>query len=114
MPGDEWRYRHYFHHTHYAGGKQWAAAHELHRRDPTLVLYKAIYKSVGNIGLKRHELIARLHLFADDVVHDYLKVNISDQIRQLRPVQKKLNQFTDEEIKNFPKIFDYPEDYAKK
>jgi ribosomal protein L13 len=114
MPGDEWRYRYYYHHTHYAGGKHWAPAHELHNKDPTLVLYKAIYKAVGNIKLKRHQLIARLHLFPDDKVEDHLMRNISDQIRQLRPIHKKITQFSDEELKKFPKIFDYPENYAIK
>jgi hypothetical protein len=40
--------------------------------------------------------------------------NISDQIRQLRPIHKKITQFSDEELKKFPKIFDYPENYAIK
>ncbi|CAG2101487.1 unnamed protein product [Medioppia subpectinata] len=114
MPGDEWRYRHYYHHTHYARGKHWAAAHELHQKDPTLVLYKAIYKAVGNVKLKRQELIARLHIFPDDQIPQHIMHNVSHQIRQLRPIPKRLDQFTDDELKEFPKVFDYPEDYAIK
>ena len=114
MPGNEWRWRYYYHHTHYAEGKTWAAAHELHQKDPTLVLYKAIYKAVGNVKLKRHRLIARLHLFPDDKVPDHILENVSDQIRQLRPIPKSLDQLTQQELKDFPKIFEYPEDYAIK
>ncbi|XP_054160726.1 39S ribosomal protein L13, mitochondrial-like [Oppia nitens] len=114
MPADEWRYRHYYHHTHYAGGRHWATAHELHLKDPTLVLYKAIYKAVGNVKLKRQELIARLHLYADDKVPQHIMRNVSDQIRQLRTVDKPIQQYTKQQIKDFPKIFDYPEDYAIK
>lgn len=114
MPDEEWRHRMYYHHTHYAGGKHWVAAHELHQKDPTLVLYKAIYKAVGNVKLQRYRLIARLHIYPDEKVPDHIMCNVSDQIRQLRPVPKRLDQFSEEEIKNFPKIFDYPEDYAIK
>lgn len=114
MPDDEWRMRYYFHHSHYSGGKKWTPAHELHQKDPNLVLYKAIYKAVGNIGLKRHELIARLHMYPEDKVPDHIMENISDQIRQIQPVHKSLDQYKSEEIEKFPKIFDYSTDYVKK
>ncbi|CAG2163025.1 unnamed protein product [Oppiella nova] len=114
MPGDEWRYRYYYHHTNYARGKHWAPAHALHNKDPTLVLYKAIYKAVGNIRLKRQEMIARLHMYPEEAVPKHILQNVSDQIRQLRPLSKRVDEFTEEEVKEFPKIFDYPEDYAIK
>lgn len=114
MPNKEWKYRYYFHHSHYSGGKKWSTAYELHAKDPTIVLYKAIYKAVGNIGLKRRELIARLHIYPDQEAPDHIMENISDQIRQIQPVHRALHEYSADEIKNYPKIIDYLEDYAKK
>lgn len=37
LPGEEWRWRVYFHNTGYAKGKSYTRAWELHDRDPTLV-----------------------------------------------------------------------------
>lgn len=114
LPDQEWKLRQYFHHSHYSGGKKWTPAWELHAKDPNLVLYKAIYRACGNIGLKRHELIARLHMYPDDQVPEHVMENISGYIRQLRPVHKPIDGYSEEELKQFPKLFDYPEDYAKK
>lgn len=113
MPHDEWRYRYYFHHSHYVRGKKWTPAYQLHSLDPTIVLYKAIYKACGNIGLQRKELIARLHLYPDDEVPQHVMENVTDHIRQLRPVHQAIHQLDENEVKKFPKIFDYPENYAK-
>ncbi|XP_075591863.1 mitochondrial ribosomal protein L13 [Dermatophagoides farinae] len=114
MPFDEWRYRYYFHHSHYSGGKKWTQAYELHQKDPNLIMYKAIYKACGNIGLKRHDLIAHLHIYPDENVPEHIMKNITDHIRQLRPVHKSIDEYSDDEIRNYPKIFDYSDDYTKK
>lgn len=114
MPNDEWRYRYYFHHSHYAGGKKWTPAHQLHATDPNLVMYKAIYKAIGNIDMKRREIVARLHIYPETAVPRHILENISDHIRQLRPVHKPLEEYSPEELQKYPKIFDYPEDYGKK
>ena len=37
--------------------------------------------------------------------------DISGQIEPVRPVPKKLNEFSKEELENFPKLWDYPEEY---
>ena len=113
MPGDEWRKRYYFHHSHYSGGKKWTPAHQLHRLDPNLVLYKAIYRACGNIGFKRRELIARLHIYPDDKIPDHIMENITDQIRQVQPVLKSIQEYSQEEILKYPKIFDSKPDYSK-
>ena len=44
MPGNEWEKRVYFHHTGYVGGASWTFAHELHKKDPTLVRLIVIQK----------------------------------------------------------------------
>lgn len=120
LSDDEWRWRMYYHHNKYAKGKSWGAAHELHLKDPTIVLYKAIYRELNDPKddyikhRKRMERIARLHLYPDDQIPEHILVNCNDQIRQLRPADKRIDEFSKETIDNFPKITDYPDDYAVK
>ena len=38
--------------------------------------------------------------------------NINNQVRRLREVPKRLDQYTQEEIDNFPKVFDWPKQYV--
>ncbi|KAF7488182.1 39S ribosomal protein L13 [Sarcoptes scabiei] len=112
FPNNEWRHRYYFHHSHYAKGKKWSTAYELHEKDPNLVLYKSIYRAIGNIGLRRREMIARLHIYPDETIPPHIMENISDQIRQLRSVHRSIEEYDEEEIKNYPKIVDYDEYYT--
>lgn len=53
----------------------------------------------------------RLHLFPDDKVPENLLKNVSNQIQQLRPMPKRLDHYSKEEIKSFPKIIDLPKAY---
>ena len=74
--GREWQYRVYYHHTGYPrafkhmgrhNGKLWIPAWQLHDRDPTLVLWKAVYNNMEN-NLMRRNNIARLHIFPEEEV----------------------------------------------
>jgi len=38
--------------------------------------------------------------------------NINGQIKQLRIIPTRLDQISEEEVKDFPKIFEWPEDYV--
>uniref|UniRef100_A0A6M2DKM4 Putative mitochondrial/ ribosomal protein l13 n=1 Tax=Xenopsylla cheopis TaxID=163159 RepID=A0A6M2DKM4_XENCH len=110
LPGNEWRRRVYFHHTGYPGGATWTLAWELHDKDPTMIMKKAMYYSMkGN--LQRRHIMQHLHIYPDDVIPEDIKVNITSQIRQLRPVPQRLDQMPEELVKNYPKIMDYPKDY---
>ncbi|XP_067124535.1 large ribosomal subunit protein uL13m isoform X2 [Centruroides vittatus] len=113
MPDLEWKYRMYYHHTRYAGGASWTSAWELHQKDQTKVLWKAVYKACGR-SLLRHNRMERLHLFPDDKIPENILNNISDHIRQLKIVPKKLEEYSEEELKNFPKVFEWPEDFVIK
>lgn len=113
LPGDEWKKRAYFHHTGYPGGATWTLAWELHSKDPTMIMKKAIYRALGN-NLKRHNSIQQLHLFKDSNVPKEILDNVTNQIRQLRPVPARLDQMDEETIKNFPRLMDYPKDYVPK
>ncbi|CAG0913970.1 unnamed protein product [Notodromas monacha] len=111
MPAEDWRFRVYFHHTGYPGGATWTPAYDLHKKDPTMVLHKAVYRSLGN-NLWRRTKMERLHLFSDDEVPADVMQNVSNQIRQLRKVPKKIGEYNEEELDEFPKLFDLPKDYC--
>ncbi|KAF7284360.1 mitochondrial ribosomal protein L13 [Rhynchophorus ferrugineus] len=110
LPGDEWKKRVYFHHTGYPGGASWTLAWELHTKDPTMILKKAIYNSMDG-NLQRRHTMQRLHIFPDANVPKSLLDNVSNQIRQLRPVPTRLDRYTAEEVASYPKLIDYPKDY---
>jgi len=113
LPEGEWRWRMYSHHSQYTKGKTWGVAYDMHLKDPTILLYKAVYKAIHN-GLLRRTLMARLYLYPDENVPDNIMANICDQIRQVNPVYKSLDSYTKEEIDKFPKIVDYPEEFVIK
>ena len=132
LRGDEWKKRVYFHHTGYPRGASWTLAWELHQKDPTMVfiylilisfewifiifhfcsqiLKKAIYSSITS-NLTRRTCMERLHIYPGSEIPENIKSNINGQIRPLRPVPKPLQQYSQQEIDLFPKIFDYPKDY---
>ena len=110
MPLKEWRKRMYSHHSLYAKGHTWASAYELHLRDPTIVLYKAIYKALIRTKESR-TIMARCHIFPDANVPEELMANVCDEIKQVQLMNKKLDEYTEEEIRAFPKLVDVPDDY---
>lgn len=67
-----------------------------------------------NGNLQRRYTMERLHIFPDSNVPEKLLQNVSNQIRQLRPVPKRLDHYEEKEVKEFPKIVDYPKDYVLK
>ncbi|KAL7288131.1 39S ribosomal protein L13, mitochondrial [Trichogramma pretiosum] len=111
LRGDEWQMRVYFHHDTYHGGASWTKAWELHKKDPTMIMKKAVYRALGN-NLTRHQAYARLHVFLDDKIPLEIQQNLSSQIKQLRPVPQRLDQISPEELENFPQIVKLPETYV--
>lgn len=71
---------------------------------------KAIYNSMDG-NLQRRYTMERLHIFPDANVPSDLMKNVSNQIRQIRPIPKRLDHYTADEVKEFPKLIDYPKDY---
>lgn len=80
------------------------------------MLYKACFKACGWATQRdrRRSLLARLHLFPEDQIPEDLMANVSDHIRQLRPVPRPLHDFSQDDLQRFPKVSDYPEDYVLK
>lgn len=65
-------------------------------------------------SLLRRYTMCRLHLFPDSNVPEDLMKNVSSQIRQVRPCPKRLDHYTEEERRTFPKLIDLPHDYVPK
>lgn len=74
---------------------------------------KAVYNQMrGN--LQRRYTMQRLHLFPDAEVPLNLLKNVSNQIKQLIPMPRRLDHYPEEEIQQFPKLIDLPKDYIVK
>lgn len=74
-------------------------------------MYFAVYGEMDGTLQRRHTM-KRLYLYPDENVPQNFMDNISNQLRQARPVPKALHEYDEETRKNFPKIMDYPEDYV--
>ncbi|XP_003707823.1 mitochondrial ribosomal protein L13 isoform X1 [Megachile rotundata] len=110
LRGDEWQKRVYFHHTGYHGGATWTLAWELHSKDPTMIVKKAVYSSMrGN--LQRRQTMQRLHIFPDENVPADMLNNVTNQIKQLRLVPVRLHEIEPEEKDKIPRLIKYPDDY---
>lgn len=113
LPGDEWNKRAYFHHTGYPGGATWTLAWQLHEKDFTMVMKKAVYNSIrGNI--QRRHVMQRLHLYPDSMIPDEILENITNQIRAPRVVPQRLDHMDQKDVESFPQIMQYPKDYVLK
>ncbi|CAL4161830.1 unnamed protein product [Meganyctiphanes norvegica] len=111
LPGNEWEKRVYFHHTGYPGGATWTLAWELHQKDPTMIIRKAVYNQLDKNLLRRGRM-EKLHLFADDQIPESILQNVSSQLTQLRPTPTRLDHYTEEERLQFPKVFDWPKEHV--
>lgn len=76
-------------------------------------MWYAVYGAMkGN--LQRRYTMCRLHLIPDHNIPEEKLANISNQLKQARPVPKRIDQYDEETIKQFPKIMDYPKNYVIK
>ncbi|XP_059486237.1 large ribosomal subunit protein uL13m [Neocloeon triangulifer] len=111
LPGNEWRKRVFFHHQTYPGTATWTPAWEMHTRDPTMVMKKAVYTSMHGNLLRRHNMM-RLHLYADEEVDPEVAARVTNVIRQLRPIPERLDLMEKEKVDSFPQIADLNKDYV--
>lgn len=111
LPGDEWEMRVFYHHSGYAKGGSWTLAHKVHEKDPTMVFRRAVYHELDGT-LQRRPRMARLHIFPDEEVPETILQNVSQHMRQLRAVPKRLDHYDPEEVAKFPKVFDWPKEYV--
>lgn len=72
-------------------------------------MYRALK---GN--LQRRHTMQRLFIYPGEEIPEDIMQNVSSQIRQLRQVPTRLDHIPEEEVKQFPKVMEYPEDYVLK
>lgn len=64
--------------------------------------------------LQRRHTMQRLFIYPGEQIPEDILQNVTNQIRQLRLVPTRLDHIPEEEVKNFPKVMEYPEDYVLK
>ena len=77
------------------------------------IVQKAVYRAIGNY-LGRRNKFQHLHVFPDNQIPEKIKANISNQIKQLRPVPVRLDHISQEELENFPQLLKLPDTYVLK
>lgn len=64
--------------------------------------------------LQRRHTMERLFVYPGENVPEETMQNVTNQIRQIRLVPTRLDHIPEEEVKAFPKVMEYPEDYVLK
>lgn len=77
------------------------------------IMWYAIYGAMKS-NVQRRYVMCRLHLVPDSNIPPEILKNISNQLKQARPVPTRIDEYDEETIKNFPKIMDYPKGYVIK
>ncbi|XP_041359113.1 39S ribosomal protein L13, mitochondrial-like isoform X2 [Gigantopelta aegis] len=111
MKGEYWRTWKYFHHTGYPRGASWTSAWRMHDMDQTKIITKHVYSTLPGTLLRR-TMMRRLHVFPDENIPEEILRNVTDQIHQVQPIPRRLDEYTSEEIENFPQLFDWPEEFV--
>lgn len=64
--------------------------------------------------LQRRHTMQRLFIYPDQHIPENILENVTSQIRQHRQVPTRLDHIPEEEVEQFPKVMEYPEDYVLK
>uniref|UniRef100_A0A5F9C1G1 Large ribosomal subunit protein uL13m n=1 Tax=Oryctolagus cuniculus TaxID=9986 RepID=A0A5F9C1G1_RABIT len=102
--GNKWEQKVYSSHTGYPGGFRQVTAAELHQKDPVAIVKLAIYGMLPK-NLHRRTMMQRLHLFPDENIPEDILKNLVEEIPQPRKVPKRLDEYTQEEVEAFPRIW---------
>ncbi|XP_018408847.1 PREDICTED: 39S ribosomal protein L13, mitochondrial isoform X2 [Nanorana parkeri] len=102
--GNKWEQKVYSSHTGYPGGFKQVTAAALHRKDPTAIVKLATYGMLPK-NLLRRTMIMRLHLFAEEDIPEEILRNISTELKQPRKIPRRLNEYTQEEIEAYPRLW---------
>lgn len=65
-------------------------------------------------NLQRRHTMQRLFIYPGENVPQDVMQNVTNQIRQNRLVPTRLDHMPEEEVKQYPKVMDYPADYVLK
>ncbi|XP_043933316.1 39S ribosomal protein L13, mitochondrial isoform X2 [Protopterus annectens] len=102
--GNKWEQKVYSSHSGYPGGFKQVTATQLHLKDPTAVVKLAIYGKLPK-NLHRRTMMQRLHLFPDDIIPEDILQNLVEELPQPRVVPKRFDEYTQEEIDAFPRLW---------
>ncbi|XP_004642338.2 39S ribosomal protein L13, mitochondrial isoform X2 [Octodon degus] len=108
--GNKWEQKVYSSHTGYPGGFRQVTAAQLHLRDPVAIVKLAVYGMLPK-NLHRRTMMQRLHLFPDEDIPEDLLRNLAEELPQPRKVPRRLDEYTQEEVAAFPRVWSLPEDY---
>ncbi|XP_064409971.1 39S ribosomal protein L13, mitochondrial isoform X1 [Latimeria chalumnae] len=111
--GNKWEQKVYSSHSGYPGGFKQVTAAQLHHKDPTAIIKLAIYGMLPR-NLHRRTMMQRLHLFPDDVIPEEILKNLVEELPQPRKIPRRLDEYMQEEIDAFPKLWSPPEDFKMK
>jgi len=62
----------------------------------------------------RKNNMARLHVYPGEEVPEEILANVTSQIPSVRPVPRKLSDYSEEERRDFPKVFEHKEQFLQK
>lgn len=113
LSGNKWEQKTYHSNTGRKKGRLMMTAAQVHELDNTWIVRRSIYRQLPN-HLIRRTLFARLHVFPDENVPDSIMENVSAIIPQPRRVPKTIDDYTEEEIKAFPRLFDWSSDFLNR
>lgn len=65
-------------------------------------------------NLQRRHTMERLFIYPGETIPGDIQQNITNQIRQTRLVPTRLDHIPEEEVKKYPKVMEYPNDYVLK
>ncbi|XP_063070744.1 39S ribosomal protein L13, mitochondrial [Engraulis encrasicolus] len=113
LSGNKWEQKIYSSHTGFPGGFKQVTAAQLHHKDPKAIVKLAIYGMLPK-NLHRRTMMQRLHLFPEEELPEEILRNLTEELTQPRTPPRGLNQYTQEEIDAFPRLWTPPEDYRMK
>ena len=97
-----WETKIYRHHTGYPGGLREIRARDIWKEDPCQILWRSVRGKMPKTRTRNRNM-KRLHLFEEDD-HPFAS-RIYGKLIAPHPMPKRLDEYTPEDIKNYPKLF---------
>ncbi|XP_011603810.1 large ribosomal subunit protein uL13m isoform X3 [Takifugu rubripes] len=110
---NKWEQKVYSSHSGYPGSFKQVTAAQLHHKDPTAIVKLAVYGMLPR-NLHRRTMMQRLHIFPEDELPDDIRANLTEELPQPREIPRKLDEYSQEEMNAFPRLWTPPQDYKMK
>jgi len=112
--GSKWEEKQFFSDNGRPKGRLRMEAWKIHELDPTWIVKRITYRNLSKVPEFRRDLFHCLHVFEDENVPGEILENVSNVITPPRRLPKSWNDYTKEEIENFPKLFVPSPDFVKR